>query len=146
MSTDTPEKDSYLVEEAQKLGAQKVEKPVGWDTTKTIGAVLGKNIQFYPNLPKIEWSQLIDKVFRILAIKIIDDWDNSKFSKSSSFPLLLIDLVDGSRYTTLGSGIAILHQTKKLIALKQLPVKVRLIMKPPDDPSGQPYYFLDDVI
>jgi hypothetical protein len=136
------EPNNHLVKAAKEIGAVEVVKPAGWDNTKSINEVIGdQHIHFYPDLPKFEWPKLVDNVFRILAIKIVD-WDNSRFGKTS-FPLFLIDFEDDSKGTTLGSGVAILNQAKALLNKKGLPVKARLIMKPPEQPAGQPYYFLE---
>ena len=130
-----------LVEAAKDMGAYEVKKPPGWNNTKSID---NRHIRFFPELPKIEWNTIVNSVFRILNIKIISDWDNTRFGKSS-FPLFLIDFEDGRKGTTLGSGVAILNQAISLEKSKVLPVKVRLIMKAPETPGGQPYYYLDGV-
>lgn len=145
--TFVPDKDNPnpLVEAAKKAGAYVVAKPSGWDDTKSISDALGdRKIRFFPELPKIEWNTIVNSVFRVLALKIISDWDNARFGKSN-FPLLLIDFEDGRKGTTLGSGVAILNQCIALSKTRALPVKVRLIMKAPDTPGGQPYYYLDGV-
>jgi hypothetical protein len=147
MTTDNQEhqESQSLVEAAKAMGAYEVKKPQGWDDTKSIVDAIGdRHIRFFPELPKIEWNTIVNSVFRILTIKIINDWDNARFGKSS-FPLFLIDFEDGRKGTTLGSGVAILNQAIVLSKSKVLPVKVRLIMKAPDTPGGQPYYFLDGV-
>lgn len=136
--------DSPLVQAAIDQGAYIVKKPAAWDTTKTIGEALGdQHVRFYPDKPKIAWESIVDQTFRILAIKIIEDWDNARFGKSS-FPLFLIDFEDGRTGTTLGSGTAILNQAKHLLRTKACPVKVKLIMKAPETPGGLPYYYLSN--
>lgn len=143
--TNDNNQESPLVKAAKEAGAEVIQKPAGWDTTKSINDVIGDHhVRFYPDLPKFEWSKLVDMVFRVLAIKIVD-WDNNRFTGKSSFPLFLIDFEDGSKGTTLGSGVAILNQAKALLQKKGLPVKAKLIMKPSEQPAGQPYYFLDGV-
>jgi hypothetical protein len=140
---NSPDNDTHLVDAVKQAGGYEVLKPTGWDDTKSINDALGdSHIRFFPDLPKIDWSSLVDCVFRILAIKIVEDWDNARFGKSS-FPLFLIDFEDGRKVTTLGSGIAIFNQAFKLNKAKACPVKVKLIMKAPESPAGQPYYYLD---
>ena len=138
-------KDQHLIDAIKEQGGYVAKKPDAWDTTKSISSALGdQHIHFYPQFPKVDWSSLVDQIFRVLAIKIIEDWDDIRFGKST-FPLLLIDFEDGRKCTTLGSGRAILNQCKKLQAAKVLPVKVRLTMKASDNPTGQPYYYMDGV-
>lgn len=145
MQKEHNQPEDHLVEAVKEAGGYEIKKPAAWDDTKSIKDALGdQRIHFFPQYPKVDWASLVDQVFRILAIKIIEDWDDVRFGKST-FPLLLIDFVDGRKCTTLGSGRAILNQTKKLVSAKALPVKVKLTMKAPDSPSGQPYYFLDGV-
>ena len=143
MTTDNPnDKDTHLKDAIENIGGVEVKKPVGWDNTKSINTVLGINIRFFPEYPKKDWNELVGTIFRILAIRIIVDWDDTKYGKSS-FPLLLIDLEDGCKFTTLGAGIAILNQSKKLLNLKCLPVKVKLVLRPSEQPANQPYYFME---
>lgn len=138
----TNPEDNPLVQAAIDQGAYVVKKPAAWDSTKTIGEALGdQHVRFYPDKPKIAWETIVDEVFRILAVKIVEDWDNARFGKSS-FPLFLIDFEDGRTGTTLGSGTAILNQAKHLVRTKACPVKVKLTMKAPETPGGLPYYYL----
>lgn len=137
--------DNPLVKAIEAEGGYIAKKPDAWDKTKSITDALGnQRISFFPQYPKLDWTSLIDQIFRILALKIIEDWDNARFGKSS-FPLFLIDFEDGRKGTTLGSGTAILNQARALNKAKACPVKVKLIMRAPESPAGQPYYFLDGV-
>jgi hypothetical protein len=129
-------KEGHLVEAAKAAGA--VPLPDEFEKTKSVKQALEGKIKFYPEFPRIEWSSLVGQTFIIKQAKIVEDW-NSSFG-TSDFPLFRVLLEDGRECTTLGSGVAILNQARKLLNMRLLPVKCKLTMQPGG--SGE-YYLLE---
>lgn len=119
-----------LVERAKELGAvEQTEIDKAFANTPTVKEGLGDGkVHFFPNLEKIEWKELIGKTFIIQRAQIVENWD-STFG-TSDFPLLKILLEDGHAVTTLGSGVAILKQVRRMLQNKLLPRKAKLMQKP----------------
>lgn len=135
---ESDQSDEHLVKAAKELGA--VEIPAAFDSTRKVEDVLGDGkIVFYPELPKVEWSSLVGKRFIVQAIKIVENWDG-RFGVTN-FPLLKILLEDGTEHTTLGSGVAVMKQVKRLQEHRAFPVQATLRTVQPEG-GGQPYYSL----
>lgn len=135
-----PAGDSPLVEAAKRAGAVS-DDDMGKafqdaPTTKDIIGI-GK-IDFHKELPQMEFSELIGVEFLLHRILMVDDWDG--YFGTSSFGLIMIQLRDGSKVTTLAGGIAIVKQLRSLTAKRKFPVKVKLTQMPGQ--SG-PYYLFE---
>lgn len=127
---------SHVVAAAEKAGATPV--PSRFGKTKTFGDVMGdRKIIFFPELPRKEWGEMLNETFIIESCKIVSDF-SGKFGKSS-FPLFKILMEDGIRYTTLGSGKAILNQAQMMNDKRLWPVQTKLVFITPAD-GGDPYY------
>ena len=93
---------------------------------KTIGSVLGRDsVDFFPELAKLDKSNLIGKTFVIEAARVVD-WDSGE--GPGQFVLAKIVTVDGE-FTTLLGGKVVLKQVKKLMNLKSFPVACQLERK-----------------
>lgn len=87
---------------------------------KTIGDAMPK-IEFYPELPKLKLSEVLNKQYEITDAIIWRDFD-SKFGKSDFALLLLTDPKDGSQHTCLAGGMVIVKKIQFCIDGKLLPL------------------------
>lgn len=126
-----PEKNEEhtLLKEATKQGAELVisgaQKNGEFPGVKSIKDVLPGKVDFYPDLPRVDFDDLLGVQFCIRSARLISEWQG--FYGASDFYLLMIELADGVKATTLAGGTAILNQLRKLTRMRGgLPVVVRL--------------------
>jgi len=138
VTEEKPEKDTHLVDEAIKLGAEVIgTETKQFGQTKGIKDALGDGkIDFHPELPKIKFADLLGATVVLKQVRIIDDWDG--IFGASTFALILIEYADGSLKTSIAGGKAVMRQVRKLVQKKMLPVKVTLNKVP----SGSGEYYL----
>lgn len=89
-------------------------------TPKTFGDVMPK-IEFYPDLPKVEVKELLDKQIEITDAQVVRDFD-SKFGKSNFALLLITNQEDGTQYTTLAGGMVVVKKIQYAIDNRLLPL------------------------
>jgi hypothetical protein len=139
MDKEKGKQDSKLFQAAVGLGGEEIPSvPEEFATTKTYDSTVGgQKLKFFPELPKKEWKELLNTVFIVQAIRIVEDWEG--MMGTSDFPLIKILCSDGKEYTTLGSGVAILKQCRNLNVKKLLPIRVKLVQLKSTS-SGQDYF------
>lgn len=156
-----PKKDSSLVQAAKEAGAVEVidqdtleitelkdsstiDESINksFDTAPTTTDILGTGkIEFHKELPQVEFDKLIGHTFLIHDIKMVYEWEG--YFGKSDFGLILLQLRDGRKATTLGGGVAVIKQLRGFEAYlrkRHVPIKVSLTTKPGD--SG-PYYLFE---
>lgn len=107
-----------------------------FDKAPTTTDILGTGkIDFHKDLPQCKFDDLVDHTFLIREIKMIEGWDG--FYGTSNFGLLLGQLRDGRKFTTLAGGIAVVKQLRNFINKRRFPVKVTLTQQPG---AQGPYY------
>lgn len=104
-------------------------------TTDIIGT--GK-IDFHNELPQVKFELLIGHTFLIHEIMMVDEWEG--YYGKSDFGLILLQLRDGRKATSLAGGIAVIKQLRGFKKQKRYPVKVVLGTRPGD--LG-PYYIFE---
>lgn len=104
-------------------------------TTDIIGT--GK-IEFHNELPQVKFELLIGHTFLIHEILMVDEWEG--YYGKSDFGLILLQLRDGRKATSLAGGIAVIKQLRGFKLQKRYPVKVVLGTRPGD--LG-PYYIFE---
>lgn len=114
------------------------------DGVKSIKQVLGGGkINFYPDLEKVDKSQLLNCNFIIQDAKLISDWDGD-FGLTSFF-IVKVKPVEkdwNKEVTCVMSGVAIIKQLRKLVDSHVLPVGASLgVVK---SERGNEYFILDD--
>lgn len=156
-----PARDSHLVDAAKQAGAVEIidqdelelaelkdsstiDEAVtkSFDKAPTTTDILGTGkIEFHSELPQVVFEKLVGHTFLIHDIRIVNDWDG--FFGKSDFGLLLLQLRDGRRATTLSGGVAVLKQLRGFEAFlkkRRVPIKVSLTTKPGDN---GPYYLFE---
>lgn len=134
---------SPLTETAQKLdeaaGREQKEKQDKFKGTHGIQDVLGDGkIHFFEDLPRVDFKELIGREFVLHQVKYIDKWDS--IFGTSSYYLMMIELDDGRKMTTLGGGKAIINQLNKMTKMvRAFPCRVTLNMQP--SATGEYYVF-----
>lgn len=108
---------------------------------ETIKQALGGNIRFHEDLPKMNKEELLGANMVICDARVIDDWDGQW--GTSQFALLLVELEDGRRVTTLMGGKAVVRQVGKLLKRNKLPGRVACFLNQVEGESGHLYYVLD---
>lgn len=89
--------------------------------TKSFGDVMPK-IEFYPDLPKVELKDILDKEVEIVDAQIVADF-TTKFGVHDFVLLLYTELKDGTQYTTISSGMVIVKKLKYALDNRLLPLK-----------------------
>lgn len=108
-----------------------------FEHTPTTQDIIGTGkITFHPELPQTKFENLVGHTFLLEQVQMVDGWDG--FYGISNFGLILLQLRDGRKCTSLAGGIAVVKQLRALIAKKRFPVKVTLTEKP----GQNGYYYL----
>ena len=71
--------------------------------------------QFYPDLPRQDFSSLVGKTYEITDATIIKEFD-TQFGRHDLALLLLTDLETGEQFTTISSGVVIVKKIKLILA------------------------------
>ena len=110
-----PHKYDYLKNEDKVKGNPVKDEP------KTFSDLLGGG-EFYPDLPRIDLKELIDRQVLVVDAQIIEDF-SSKFGTHDALLLLVEMPEDGSQYTTITSGEVIIKRVMKALKEGLLPLK-----------------------
>lgn len=100
-------------------------------------------IEFHQEMPQVKFEILIGHTFLLQDIRIVEGWDG--FYGTSNFGLIMVQLRDGRKCTSLAGGIAVIKQLRGFLGNIQArktryPIKVILTQKP----GGQgPYYLFE---
>lgn len=78
--------------------------------------------EFYPDVPKIDFKECLDKEFILFDAKILKDF-NSQFGRHDCGLMLLAPAdKEGEKFTTICSGQVVLERLTKAIAERRLPM------------------------
>ena len=95
----------------------------GFGDRKSFSDVFGG--QFYPDLPRVDFSACLDKQYEITDATIIKEFD-SQFGRHDLALLLLTDLKTGKQFTTITSGVVIVKKIRQILT-KQVNATLPLI-------------------
>ena len=87
-----------------------------------------KSIDFYPDLPKLDLEDVLDKPFLIKDALVVKGF-KSEFGESDFALILLEDLENFSRCTTLCGGMVVVKKLEQARAQRLLPL-IGTICKP----------------
>ncbi|GAI85332.1 unnamed protein product, partial [marine sediment metagenome] len=87
---------------------------------KSFGDVMPK-IEFYPDLPKVELKDILDKEVEVNDAQVVADF-TTKFGTHDFVLLLYTDPKDGTQYTTISSGMVIVKKLKYALDNRLLPL------------------------
>lgn len=100
-----------------------------FDRAPTTQDILGTGkIEFHKELPQIEFDNLVGHEFLLLDVRMVEGWDG--YFGTSNFGLIMLQLRDGRKATSLGGGVAIVKQLRQIQAKRRYPVKVTLTTRP----------------
>lgn len=143
--------ESALVKAAKEAGAVEVITKESMDSGVTVSDdiseafdkapttkdVIGTGkLEFHNELPQVDFKDLVGETFLLQQIKMVENWDG--FYGTSTFGLIMIQLRDGRKATSLAGGLAVVKQLRGFISKKRFPVKVTLTEKP----GSNGYYYL----
>lgn len=86
---------------------------------RTISDIIG-GTEFYPELPKAELKEILDKQYLLIDSMIVKDY-TSKFGTHDFILLLLGNTEDGSQFTTITSGEVVIKRVRELKEADGLP-------------------------
>jgi len=95
-------------------------------------------IEFHKELPQIKFEDLIGHSFLIYEIFMVEEWEG--YYGTSDFGLILLQLRDGRKATSLAGGVAVIKQLRGFKKQRRYPVKVVLGTKPGE---VGPYYIFE---
>ena len=140
---DEAEDSGALVKAAKDMGAVEIitKESIGDDSTvgdavkeafdkapSTQDIIGTGKLSFHPELPQIDFRDLVDHAFLLYQVMMVDGWDG--YYGTSNFGLILIQLRDGRKATSLAGGVAVVKQLRALIAKRRFPVRLVLTEKP----------------
>lgn len=110
-----------------------------FDKAPTTKDVIGTGkLDFHKELPQIDFKALVGHTFLLSQVQMVEDWDG--FYGTSTFGLILIQLKDGRKATSLAGGLAVVKQLRGIVAKRRFPVRVTLTEKPGQNGS---YYLFE---
>ena len=95
-------------------------------------------LSFHPELPQVDFRNLVGHTFLLYQPQMVDGWDG--FYGTSNFGLIMVQLRDGRKATSLAGGIAVVKQLRSLLGKRRFPVRVTLTEKPGQNGS---YYLFE---
>ena len=88
------------------------------ENLKSFSEVFGDG-EFYPDLPKIPFRELLDKELILYEVKILKDF-NSKFGRHDCGLMLMSAVGESEKFTTICSGQVVLERLRKSVDMLPL--------------------------
>ena len=115
-----------LIELAKKLEKENPNEP------KTFSDLLGGG-EFYPDFPRIEFRELLDRQVLVVDAQIIENF-SSQFGVHDALLILVEMPENGEHFTTITSGEVIIKRVMKALKEGLLPLKGTITK------GDRPYY------
>ena len=88
---------------------------------KTFSDLLGGG-EFYPELPRIEFKELLDRQVLVIDAQILEDFHSKDYGVHDVLLMLVEMPEDGMQYTTITSGEVVIKRVMKALKEGLLPL------------------------